>query len=627
MNKKMDVDMLIRLLQSRYCWAFPILFWLILTSASLLWNLSLIDRSVKEIAFERGNIMFEMVRQTKINPLLMTNAPTLFKKQSVKDIQYRTVSANPINPENMADPWELETLTLFKKGLKYRFESFLSQEQRYFRFMGPVFVQKQCLDCHAYEGQQVGSVRGGISVKVMAKPIIASQNQVKNIMTVLHVSGFIVISLTSSFLIHLLRKHWLKLKKTQIDLKNKEQFLSDVTNSMSEGFVVLDHQGCVKYSNPECEWLIGWNNQEMLERKFSHLVYGDKMTDSKKLIESMINTTLHDGISCTGNDDVFYHKDGHRVDVTYSVSSMLRNSDDHGVVITFTDISERKRADEERRYLERQLNQNHKMEAVGQLAGGIAHEINTPIQYIGDNLRFLDESYNDIESILKAYSKLVEKAKQHSDLILEIDKIDEMIEEIDLDYLTDETPNAIAQSITGANQVADIVLAMKEFAHPGSKDKVSTDLNRIINNAVAVCKNEWKYVADTDLILSDALPEIKCLAGEIAQVILNLIVNVAHAIEATNQQQKGTITITSSVKDKCAEIAVQDTGTGIPKEVQSYVFNPFFTTKDVGRGTGQGLAIAQDIVVGKHQGELFFESEEGVGTTFIMRLPLSNASS
>ncbi|MET0042972.1 MAG: ATP-binding protein [Candidatus Thiodiazotropha sp. 6PLUC3] len=570
--------------------------------------------------------MFEMVRLTKINPILMANDPTLLKKQSVKDIHYRAVSAQPMNPENLADPWESGALKQFEKGSKFIFEEFLQQEPEFFRYMGPVFMQEQCLNCHGYEGKTAGDIRGGISVKVMAKPIIASQLKAKQIMLFLHIAGFIVISFTANFLIHMLRKHWFMLKKTQDDLEEKEQFLSDVTKSMSEGFVVLDEQGRVKFSNPESEWLLGWNTQEMEGSLFSKMVYSDKTPDPDNSVESAINLTLADGIIRSGDDDTFFHTEGRAVAIAYSVSPLIREKEEIGVVVTFNDISERKKADEQRRHLERELNQTHKMEAVGQLAGGIAHEINTPIQYIGDNLRFLKESHEDIDRLLNAYLKLMQKATDHPDLKAEVENAKEIIEEIDLDYLGEETSNAIQQSISGSAQVADIVLAMKEFAHPGSKEMVATDLNRIIGNAVAVCKNEWKYVAETNLKLSDDLPNIECLAGEISQVILNMIVNASHAIEAAKREQKGVISITSNLDGNHAEVRISDTGTGIPKEAQDHVFNPFFTTKDVGRGTGQGLAIAQDIVVGKHQGELYFETEEGVGTTFIMRLPLSRAT-
>lgn len=620
----MDVAMLIRLLQSTYYWIFPIIFWLALTLVSLIWNLSVIDNSVEKIAFERGQIMYEMVRLTKINPVLMANDPTLFKKQNVKDIQYRAVSSKPMNPENISDAWESQALDQFEQGTSFKFEAFLNQQPAYFRYIGPVYMQEQCLQCHGYEGKVIGNVRGGISVKVLAEPIIAAQGEAKRNMTLLHFIGFLLIAVTSNFLMSQLRKHWLTLKLTQHDLKDKEQFLSDVTNSMSEGFVVLDNGGVVKYTNPESARLIGWTEDEMLGKQFSQIVYGEKKPPKEKNVKTIVMDTLKDGVIRADNDDLFTHKSGHQIDIVFSVSPMLQSEDEKRVVLTFSDISERKRADRERMDLERQLNQTHKMEAVGQLAGGIAHEINTPIQYIGDNLKFIKESQQDMQNLLQDYAELSSKAKQQPELHAELEKIDETIEEIDLEYLTEETTNAIDQSITGASQVARIVLAMKEFAHPGGKDMALADLNRIVSNAVAVCKNEWKYVADTQLQLSDNLPDVKCLAGEVSQVVLNIIVNAAHAIEAAKREEKGTITITTELKDEKVEIRVSDTGTGIPEEAQAYVFNPFFTTKDVGRGTGQGLAIAQDIIVGKHQGELLFETEQGVGTTFIIRLPLTS---
>ncbi|MCG7924014.1 MAG: ATP-binding protein [Candidatus Thiodiazotropha taylori] len=616
--------MLIRLLQSTYYWIFPIIFWLALTLVSLIWNLSVIDNSVEKIAFERGQIMYEMVRLTKINPVLMANDPTLFKKQNVKDIQYRAVSSKPMNPENISDAWESQALDQFEQGTSFKFEAFLNQQPAYFRYIGPVYMQEQCLQCHGYESKVVGNVRGGISVKVLAEPIIAAQGAAKQNMTLLHFIGFLLIAVTSNFLMSQLRKHWLTLKLTQHDLKDKEQFLSDVTNSMSEGFVVLDNGGVVKYANPESARLIGWTENEMLGKQFSQIVYGEKKPPKDKNVKTIVMETLKDGVIRADNDDLFTHKSGHEIDIVFSVSPMLQSGDEKRVVLTFSDISERKRVDRERMDLERQLNQTHKMEAVGQLAGGIAHEINTPIQYIGDNLKFIKESQQDMQNLLQDYAELSSKAKQQPELHAELEKIDETIEEIDLEYLTEETTNAIDQSITGASQVARIVLAMKEFAHPGGKDMALADLNRIVSNAVAVCKNEWKYVADTQLQLSDNLPDVKCLAGEVSQVVLNIIVNAAHAIEAAKREEKGTITISTELKDEQVEIRVSDTGTGIPEEAQEYVFNPFFTTKDVGRGTGQGLAIAQDIIVGKHQGELLFETEQGVGTTFIIRLPLTS---
>jgi PAS domain S-box-containing protein len=613
--------MLIRLLQSRNYWLLPIIFWLLITSSSLVWNLALIDRSVKDIAFERGNLMFEMVKLTKINPVLMASDPTVFKQQAIEDIHYRVVSAEPMNPKNKADDWEIEALSQLRHGTKYVFQPFL--DQGYFRYIGPVFMVEPCMQCHGYEGMSVGDLRGGVSVKVLAQPIVDSQAQFKSMMIVIHLAGFVIISMTTLFLIHHLRKQFQLLNRTKNELRDKERFLSDVTNSMSEGFVVLDSHGNVKFSNPESEWLLGWDSEEIEGRNFVDIVCGEEKHESANHVKSAIDMTLRDSLIRAGFDDVFRHKEGREVDVAYSVSPLEGEGNDTGVVVTFSDISQRKRADEERRNLERQLNQTHKMEAVGQLAGGIAHEINTPIQYIGENLKFILESYQDTASLLKGYSQLMQKAAELPELQQDVANVKAIIEEIDLAYLEEETTNAIEQSISGTGQVANIVQAMKEFAHPGTKQMALADMNRIVTNAVAVCKNEWKYVADTELKLGDNLPQVKCLGGEISQVVLNLVINAAQAIQAAELGRKGLITVTTTHNQGFVEVSITDTGTGIPKDAQDSVFNPFFTTKDVGRGTGQGLAIAQDIVVVKHQGKLFFETEEGVGTRFVMRLPLN----
>ena len=263
---------------------------------------------------------------------------------------------------------------------------------------------------------------------------------------------------------------------------------------------------------------------------------------------------------------------------------------------------------------------------MGQLAAGIAHEINTPIQYVGDNVRFLKDSFQDLKSLLTTYEDILSDVKGNP-LYREIfQKVEIAVEQSDTGFFFEEIPKAIEQTLEGVTHVARLVNAMKEFSHPGTKEKNPLDLNHAISNAVTVARNEWKYVADLDTDFDPSLPLIPCLPGEFNQVILNLIVNAAHAIAYVikkGEVEKGKIVVQTRHCSEWAEIRVQDTGSGIPENVRARVFDPFFTTKEIGKGTGQGLAIARSVVVDKHGGSIHFESEEGKGTTFIIRLPLN----
>ena len=193
----------------------------------------------------------------------------------------------------------------------------------------------------------------------------------------------------------------------------------------------------------------------------------------------------------------------------------------------------------------------------------------------------------------------------------------------DLEFIAEEVPRAIAEGLDGARRVANIVRAMKDFSHPDSDDKTETDLNKGIASTITVARNEWKYVADVTTIFDDTLPPVVCYPGEVNQVILNVIVNAAHSIkEKVKDGDKGTITVITRKRDQSVEIAISDTGMGIPESIQSRIYEPFFTTKDVGKGTGQGLSFAHSVVVKKHQGKIWFETEPGCGTTFFIQLPI-----
>jgi PAS domain S-box-containing protein len=280
-----------------------------------------------------------------------------------------------------------------------------------------------------------------------------------------------------------------------------------------------------------------------------------------------------------------------------------------------TDISMLKQTLEERDRLEDNLRQAQKLEAIGQLAAGIAHEINTPTQYVGDNLRFLKESFGELDSLL---GQLVEVGG---------DAASKLIGEADFDYLKEEIPRALNQSLEGVDRVAKIVRAMKEFSHP-AREQTATDLNRAIQSTITVASNEWKYVAEIEMDLDTNLPAVHCSPAEFNQVVLNMIVNAAHAISdvvGDGGKGKGKIRVRTRSDGDFAIIEISDSGSGMPAHVQQRIFEPFFTTKEVGKGTGQGLAIAHNVIVDKHGGTIKVASSPGAGTTFSIRLPIGGS--
>jgi signal transduction histidine kinase len=268
---------------------------------------------------------------------------------------------------------------------------------------------------------------------------------------------------------------------------------------------------------------------------------------------------------------------------------------------------------EERKRLELELQHAEKLRAVGQLAAGVAHEINTPVQFIGDSLGFLQDAFGDLELLLAAFA-----AGQSADAVRALAGT------IELDYVRAEVPRALARCLQGTERVAAIVRALKCLAHPDSQNQELADLHAAIDNALIVVASELRYVADVEVELAGSRT-VRCHVGEIQQVLLNLLVNAAHAISAKvgASGARGKIRVSSRDDGGDVVISIADTGSGIPPEIRARIFEPFFTTKPIGQGTGQGLSIARALIVDHHLGELTFESTLGVGTTFQIRIPIA----
>lgn len=279
--------------------------------------------------------------------------------------------------------------------------------------------------------------------------------------------------------------------------------------------------------------------------------------------------------------------------------------------------------------METRLQLAQKLESVGMLAAGVAHEINTPTQYIADNMRFLTGACSQVSGILDSYEAVAVAAAGKEDCAPALAKLAAVKIENELDYLAGEIPRTLEQSLEGLSRISRIVSSLKEFSHPNATEKSAADINRAIETTIAVSRHEWKYVADVETDLDPNLPGVSCVLDEINQVILNLIINATHAIADANKKlglKRGRITLRTRQEKDQVIIEVSDTGTGIPPEVRGRIFEPFFTTKGIGKGTGQGLAIVHAVIVKGHNGAVDFTTEMDRGTTFRISLPHTHSA-
>ena len=389
--------------------------------------------------------------------------------------------------------------------------------------------------------------------------------------------------------------------------------------ALPSALVGIDHRGEVQFANAAACRLFAWEPSVVIGAPIFALAGPWAQPPVRAAVEGALRrSSTTDRI-----DDIpFTRPDGSAGVLGMRVSRFSTSFiPEGGLVVSASDITER-------RQLEIQFGQAQKLESIGRLAAGIAHEINTPTQYVGDNLRFLKDSFDALFAAIEAARVFIAGRIADASTRVEAATAAEAMAAADVDFLRDEMPRAVAQALEGVERTARIVRAMKEFSHPATDELALADLNQAINSTATVSRNEWKYVADLDLRLDPMLPPVPCLVNELNQVILNLIVNSAHAIADANRtggRDKGRIAITTREHDRNAIIEIEDDGAGIPESIIHRIYDPFFTTKPVGKGTGQGLAIARSVVVDKHRGTIVVDSKPGIGTKFTITLPLDAA--
>lgn len=396
-------------------------------------------------------------------------------------------------------------------------------------------------------------------------------------------------------------------EKDMAVLQSQKEYIEDIFNVVPEGLITLDREHNILDNNQSFDLIIeNWatifnKNIKDIRDKFLRSL----QLELAKKVQGHYTITI----------------DGQTIHLAFS-SSAVPSFSNIASVVSIRDTTETNE-------MRRKLAHTQKLESVGRLAAGIAHEINTPTQYVLSNIDFLIDCNKDVAKVMTNVGTLIEKSEEK----ISSDDVSNLLaqpyEDADWEYLQEEIPKALLQSQEGLRRISGIVSGMKQFSHPSGDSPELSDLNKAIENTVTVTTNEWKYIAELNLELAPSLPMVPCYLDELNQVFLAMIVNSAHAIEEKNGKEsgeKGKITIKTEVNNETVVVTISDNGNGIPKAVLDKVFDPFFTTKEVNKGTGQGLAIAHDVIVDRHNGSIIAESEEGNGTTFTISLPLESES-
>ena len=377
--------------------------------------------------------------------------------------------------------------------------------------------------------------------------------------------------------------------------------LAELFRAVPGAIIVIGSDGLVEAVNGETLRLLGCEEGDLIGSA-QQKIFGDSWSPAQNVSSDKVLRVERD----------VYTKNGQRVPVLLS-ATLMDTGQYHSIVCVAVDLTERKK-------LEAELLHAHKLESMGRLAAGVAHEINTPIQFISDSVRFACDAIADLAPLYHRYREI--RQAPEADLLRLLAEQDALEAEADVAFLFEQLPAALGRAMDGLQQVANIVRATKDFAYPTTRERRPANINKALQSTLTIGKREYADIADIELSLGD-LPLVPCHIGELNQVFLNLVINAAHAIHDRRQGGRGCISVSTQVLGAHVVIAIGDDGDGIPDSIRASIFNPFFTTKELGRGSGQGLAIARSVVVERHGGILDFDTGPERGTTFFVRIPLA----
>lgn len=528
---------------------------------------------------DRDIVTTSGLKLTKINPAYMTRQVHELGATASGVIGHIT-SLDPIRPENKADVWEAEVLRKMESAPKEAYTIQELQGEMYLRMMIPLVTEEGCLKCHAEQGFKVGDIRGGISASVPLAPLFAN---VWNDRISL-IAGFGLAWLFGCATILGIAR----IKTAEVRLRSSEEKYRTLVETMSEGTIILDAESRIVFSSTPMADMLGYVPQDIQGTDFRRYISYDITDDYEQLVDHL------DSVEQISFETELQTRDSGSINVLFSPKAIRGDRDMYlGTLAVVTDITKLKE-------LEKEIIRQQRLSTLGSLAGGVAHEINNPAQFLKANTSFLQEVVTNLKTIDSVQQTL------GSDVM-------------------DDVSAALNENMQGIQRIADIVASVKNLSGTDLAYPESVDINTLVKQSFELTRNTWESVAELAMELADGLPKIECVTRDITQVITAILVNAADAIaekqSRTGDTSKGRITIETRAAKGGLQIIVTDSGAGIPEDNLKMIFEPFYTTKDPGKGVGQGLAIAYRIV-SDHAGSLAATSEEGVGSEFVVTLPV-----
>ncbi len=542
---------------------------------------------------ERDVVTTHGVELTKLNPAYMTRQIADVARES-SGILFHITSLKPINPGNVPDPWEGAALTSFEQDIPEVLEYIDDGNKPAYRYMGPLFSKKACMKCHEKQGYEVGDVRGGISVTLPAESILNAQQAARSQVIYVNFTAFILLTVTTTFLLVKLRQQWQLVQETKDRLVGSEHFLRSITDAAGEGVITLDKNNTITFANPEAKHLLGWSEHyESTESKTDEEKSKNIKQSYESVAKSVTKTDSDSGSIVRVNDSTFIHAKGHQIPISYVASPIMEGVINVGTVILFQDTTLRKQ-------MEKTLVRSETMSALGGMVAGVAHEVNTPLGVSVTSASYLATKTTDL------VTEFEENTLSRSALVKYLE-------------ISSESTTIILSNLERA---AELITSFKQVAaDQASEAKSSFNLKEYFENVLITLQPELKRTALEIKVHCPDNVRMNSYPGALSQIITNLIIN--SKTHAFNENEAGSITFDIERSGEDIKIVYKDNGKGIPQEHLDDIFTPFFTTRRGKGNSGLGLHISQNLVHTVLKGSITVSSRLNEGTQFTLTIPSS----